>query len=78
MDLASWLTHEETRAEEVKKVMTKEQKEPLYIRVELVSPKDVNNIHSLISNDVNLAPKYIATKEKVFLHFKYTFIILGI
>jgi len=32
MELASWLTHEETRVEEVKRVMTKEENEPLYIR----------------------------------------------
>jgi len=34
MALASWMTHEETRAEEVKKIMAKEEKEPLYIRAE--------------------------------------------
>ena len=32
MDLASWLAHEKTMDEEVKKVMEKEDKEPLYIK----------------------------------------------
>jgi len=41
MALASWVTHEETRVEEVKKVMEREEKEPLYTSVELVSPKVV-------------------------------------
>jgi len=31
MALASWMTHEEARAKEVKRVMAKEENEPLYI-----------------------------------------------
>lgn len=60
--LAYWLTHEDTRAEEVKNLMTKEEKEPLYIRSELVSPKVVIKNHNLISFNVSLAPKYIETQ----------------
>lgn len=55
--LASWMTHEEVRDEEVKRVMEKEEKEPLYIRVELVSPMVVTSNHRIIYNDVDLAPK---------------------
>jgi len=55
--LRSWLTHEETRVEDVKKVMTKEEKEPLYFRAELVIPKVVIINHNVISNDATLAPK---------------------
>lgn len=32
MELAYWLTHEVERDEEVKKVMEKKEKDPLYIR----------------------------------------------
>jgi len=60
MSLASWLNNEETWDEEVKNVKTKEEKEPLYIREELVSPKAIIKNHNLISNDAALAPKYIA------------------
>jgi len=77
MALAYWLTHEETRVEEVKKVMTKEEKGPLYIKAELVSPKAAINNHNLISFDVVLAPKYIATKEKSIIHLEYTVRMLG-
>jgi len=61
MELASWLTHEEARAKEVKKVMTKEEKEPLYIKVELVIPKVVIRNHNLIAFYPSLEPRYIAT-----------------
>jgi len=57
--------------------MVKEENEPLYIRVELVSPKVANSNHGLISNDVALAPKYIATQETTILHFEDTFRMLG-
>lgn len=50
MALASCLAHDqETRVEEVKKVMAKEESEPLYIIVELVSPKALISNHNLIS-----------------------------
>ena len=61
MDLGSWLEHEEIMVEQVKIVMEKEEKEHLYIIVELMSPKVVTRNHSLISNDVVLAPKYFET-----------------
>ena len=61
MDLASWLAHEEIRVEEVKRIMEKEEMEPLYIKVELMSPKVVIRNHSLICNDIVLEPKYIKT-----------------
>jgi len=51
MNLDSWLNNEEIRAKQVKKVMTKEEKEPFYIRAELVSPKAIINDNKLISND---------------------------
>lgn len=77
MDLSSWLNHEDARAEEVRKVMTKEEKEPFYIKAELVSPKAIIKDHNLISPDVSLETKYITTQEQAFLHFEDTFIIFG-
>jgi len=51
------MTYQEIIYEEVKRVMEKEEKEPLYIRVEIVSLRDIINNHGLIYNDVILAPK---------------------
>ena len=72
MALAYWLVHEETRLEEVKRVITKEEKEILYIRAQLMSSKSVMRNHSLISNDVVLEPKYIKTQDQAILHFDDT------
>jgi len=78
MALTSWLTHEEERVEEMKKVMTIEEKEPLYIKVELVSPKVFINNHNLMAFDPSLAPRYIANQEKSIIHFEDTFRMSGI
>jgi len=77
MALGSWMTHEETIIEEVKRVMEKEEKEPLYIKAKLMKSKDVISNHGLISNDATLAPKYIATQEQAIIHFKDTFKMSG-
>lgn len=77
MGLSSWFTHEETKVEEVKKLMTKEENKTLYIKPELVSLNDVINNHIIISNDVTLAPKYISTQEKYIFHFEDNFKVLG-
>ena len=37
MALASWMVNEETRAQEMRRVMRRENKEPLHIREELFS-----------------------------------------
>lgn len=60
MALLSWMNHEEARVEEVKRVIEKEEKEPLYIRTQLVSPMDVIRNHGIISDDVVLTSKYLA------------------
>lgn len=56
MALASWLTHEETKVEEVERVIRKEKEEPLSVITELVSPKAIINNQNLISFDPKLAP----------------------
>lgn len=35
--LASWMSHEEARAKEVKGVLEREERDPLYIRVEHIN-----------------------------------------
>lgn len=42
------MTHEEARAEEVKKVMENEEKEPFYIREDKISPMAIINTHNII------------------------------
>lgn len=58
--------------------MEKEEKDPLYIRAELVSAKAIIDNHNLISSDLELAPRYMEMKEKFILHFEDTFRMLGI
>ena len=45
MALASWMFNEETRAQEMRRVMRRENREPLHIREELFSPRGVINNH---------------------------------
>lgn len=71
------MTHQETRVEEVKKVLVNEDKEPLYIKEETVNPKAIIINHNLISNDAPFAPKYISTQGKSILHFEDTFHMFG-
>ena len=59
MALTSWLTHEEVRVEEKKRVISKETNEPLWVRAELRAPLLVINNHRLIFEDLKLEPHYI-------------------
>lgn len=77
MELASWLTHEEIRVEEVKKVMCNDAHEPLYIIAEMICPKVSIKNHNIIFTDTQLAPHYRKTQEKTILHFEGTFRLLG-
>lgn len=60
MPLASWMNHEEARATKMKKVMEREETEPLMIRAEQANPMVVINTHNLIANDHKLAPRYLS------------------
>jgi len=64
ISLASSMTHEERRYEEVKRVTEKEEKELLYIRVELVSISEIINNHGLIFNDVILCLSTFPNRDK--------------
>ena len=55
------MSHEEDRAEEVKRIVEKEEKEPLYIREEKINSSVVISNHNIIFNDAQLVPRYLAT-----------------
>jgi len=60
MALASWMSHE-ANAKEMKRVLEREEREPLYIRVEQINLVVVISTHNIIANDPQLAPRYLAT-----------------
>jgi len=78
MALASWMNHEEERATEMKKVMTREETEPLMTRALQSNPMAIINTHNLIANDPKLAPRYLAAQEQVVTHFEDIFRLLGV
>jgi len=45
MAMASWLSHEEKRAVEIQKIMTRELSEPLMIRAEPEDPSTLISAH---------------------------------
>jgi len=59
MALESWMNHEEERATEMKKLLTKEETKPLMIRAEQSNPMVVISMHNLITNDPKIAPRYL-------------------
>jgi len=77
MAMASWMNHEELRAAKMKRMMTKEQNEPLMIRVEPLDPMALVSTHNLLSNDPQIAPKYLANQEQAIAHFEDMFRLLG-
>ena len=77
MDLASWMNHEESRVAVMKKILVREQTEPLMIRAEQSNPMALINTHNLIANDPQLAPRYLATQEQAISHFEDMFRLLG-
>jgi len=76
MAFASWMSHENSRAKEVKRVLEREEKEPLYIRAEQTNSMVVISTHNIIANDPQLAPRYLATQEQAVTHFEDTLILL--
>jgi len=77
MALASWITNEEARVEEVKKVMRMEGKYPLRIRAELFSPREVIKNHLMIAIDANHGDKYLNTQAWEILHYDDISRLLG-
>ena len=56
MALEYWMSHEESRATEMKRVLAREESKPLFIRAEKPNSMAVINTHNLIANDPKLAP----------------------
>jgi len=77
MALASWLNHEESRATEMKRILTREQNEPLFIRAEQSNTKALINTHNIIVDDPQVAPRYLAAQEQEISHFMDMFRLLG-
>jgi len=77
MALASWMGHEKAMAKEVKRVLEREETKPLYIREEHRNSMVFISTHNLITNDPQLAPRYVATQEKSVTHFEETLRLLG-
>ena len=59
MAMTSWMNHEELRATKIKKLMAKEQNEPLMIRVEPSDPMALINAHHFLANNPQISPMYI-------------------
>ena len=77
MALASWMSHEEVRAKEVKMVLEREERKPLYIIAEQINSMVVISIDNIIANNPQLAPRYLATQEKAITHFENILRLLG-
>jgi len=77
MALASWMGHEKAKAKELKRIVEKEEGEPLYNRAEQVNSMVVISNHNINSNDAQLAPRYMATQEQSILLFENTLRLLG-
>jgi len=71
------MNHEEARTIELKKVMEREETEPLMIRAEQSNPMVVINTDNLIANDPKLAPRYLVAREQVITQFEDMFRLLG-
>jgi len=56
------MSYEQAQPQKVKRIIEKEEKESLYIRVtEKINSSVVINNHIIVSNDSQLAPRYLAT-----------------
>lgn len=69
MAMASWMNHEEKRAEEVRNIMSRELSEPLMIRVESQDPSAVISAHQHLANNPQDLPEYIEQQAQAIAHF---------
>ena len=63
MSLASSTNHEKSRAAEMKRILAREQNEPLFIKAEQSNPMALINTHNLMANYPQLAPRYLTSQE---------------
>lgn len=77
MAMASWMKHEELRVVEIRRLMIKEQNEPLMIRAEPSDPMALINTHSLLANNPHISPRYISDQAQAIAHFEDMKRLLG-
>jgi len=77
MALVSWMSHDEARAKEMKLIVEKVEKEPLYIRAEQINSMVVITNHKIISNGAQFVLRYLASQEEATSHFEDALILLG-
>jgi len=77
MAMASWMNHEELRTVEMKKLLIKEQNEPLMIRAKSLDPMALISTQNLLANDPQVAPKYLANQEQAIAKFEDMLRLLG-
>jgi len=70
MAMASWMSHEDKRAVEIRKLMEKEQDEPLMIRANSKDPIALISTHRQLAADRQSAPKHINDQAQAIAHFK--------
>ena len=69
MAMASWMNHEELRAAEIRRLMIKEQNEPLMIKVEASDPMALISTHNLLAHNPQITPRYISDQAQDIAHF---------
>lgn len=62
ISLSSWMVNEESRAHELRRVMRRENEEPIHIREELFNPRGVINNHIKIEKDDAFVENYLSTQ----------------
>ena len=77
MAMDSWMNHEELRVAEMKRLMIKEQNEPLAIRVEPSDPMALISTHNLLANDPQITPRYLTNQAQAIAHFEDMQRLLG-
>ena len=70
MAIASWMNHEELRAAEIRRLMIKEQNEPLMIKVEPSDPMALINTHNLLAHNPQIGPRYISDQAQAIANFE--------
>ena len=71
------MSHEEAKDERVKRIVDKEERKPIYIKAEQINSMAIISNHNIISNDTQLALRYLATQERVISHLENNLRLLG-
>jgi len=77
MALASWLNHEDQRANEAKSVMNREVKEPLLIRPEIEDPVTLISTHKQLATDPTASLRWMDKQAQAIAHFEDMERLLG-